>query len=187
MKARVSRFLGQMHSPNVPICSQKTPEVVRNKAQDVTESALAVLDLVIEELIWLRKCGQVLGLSLGGKSGDQEVFELKRGKVAQSRMEALRVVKSLDIIKEHGLGMLEVKGCLVMEALGFQGSPKAFHRGIVVTAASVTHTGQDLMRVEQLTEGACGILHTAIRVMNLGAKGPELYRTLKGLGYKAGS
>jgi hypothetical protein len=79
-----------------------------------------------------RKSGQVNSLSLGWLLGEQEVFELKWRAVAQSGVKALGVVKGLDIIKEHGLSVLEVKRDLMSKTLGFECGPEAFHSGIVV-------------------------------------------------------
>ena len=42
----------------------------------------------------------------------------------------------------------------MVEALGFERGPEAFHRRIIVTTALATRTGEDLMGVEQLAEGA---------------------------------
>ena len=67
----------------------------------------------------------------------------------------------------------------MVEALGFEGGPEAFHGGVIVATALATHTGQDLMGVQQLTKGAGSILHAPVGVMNLGTEGPKLERSLK--------
>jgi len=86
--------------------------------------------------------------------GEEEVFEFERREITQSRMKPLRIVEGLDVVKEQGLSVLEVKRDLVAEALGFECGPEAFDGGIIVTTARATHTGNNVMGVEQLTEGA---------------------------------
>ena len=57
-------------------------------------------------LMWLRKCGQVVGLSSIGWLGEEAVFEFEWREVAQSRMEAQRIIEGLDVVKEQGLSVL---------------------------------------------------------------------------------
>jgi hypothetical protein len=109
------------------------------------------------------------------------VFEFDRRKVAEGRTESYRVVKGLDVIKEGGLGLLEVQGDLVVEALSLEGGPEALHGGIIVTASLPAHAGADLAGVQQLAEGTGGVLNSSIRMMNLGSDVPEFAGTLESL------
>ena len=81
------------------------------------------------------------------------VFVFDWGEVAEGRMESYRVVKGLDVVKEGGLGLLEVKGDLVVEALSLEGGPEALHGSVIVTASLPAHAGADLAGVQQLAEG----------------------------------
>jgi hypothetical protein len=96
-------------------------------------------------------------------------------------MEPNGVIKRLNVIKEHGLSMLEVERDLVVEALGFKGSPEAFHHSVIITASLPAHAGDDLVEVQKLTEGARGILDSAIRMMEYGTHRPEFNCTLESL------
>jgi hypothetical protein len=112
---------------------------------------------------------------------EETVFEFEGREVAQSRMKALRIVEGLDVVKEQGLSVLEVERELMVEALGFKGSPEALDSSIVVTTASSAHTGKDLMGVQQLAEGTGSILDPAIGVMDSGTDRPKFNRALEGV------
>jgi hypothetical protein len=60
-----------------------------------------------------------------------------------------------------------------VEALGLEGGPEALHGGVIVTASLPAHAGTDLAGVQELAEGTGGVLHSAIRMMNLGSELPE--------------
>jgi len=109
---------------------------------------------VLKRLIWLRKCGQLLVYCWSFGWGKQGVFKFDWGEITQRGMEPRGVVKGLNVIKEHGLSMLEVERDLVVEALGFKGRPEAFHDGVIVTASLSAHAGKDLVEVQKLSEGA---------------------------------
>jgi hypothetical protein len=68
-----------------------------------------------------------------------------------------------------------------VEALGFKGSPEAFHGGVIITASLPAHAGGDLVEVQKLAEGVGGILDSAIRMMECGTHRPEFNRTLESL------
>ena len=112
------------------------------------------LMLPLLKVIWLRKCGQVLVYDWSFGWGKQGVFKFDWGEITQRGMEPRGVVKGLNVIKEHGLSMLEVERDLVVEALGFKGRPEAFHYGVIVTASLPAHAGKDLVEVQKLSEGA---------------------------------
>ena len=65
-----------------------------------------------------------------------------------------------------------------MEALNLEGGPEALHGGVIVTASLPAHAGADLAGVQELAEGTGGVLHSAIRMMNLGSEVPEFAGTL---------
>ena len=68
-----------------------------------------------------------------------------------------------------------------MEALSLEGGPEALHGGVLVTASLPAHAGADLAGVQELAEGTRGVLHSAIRMMNLGNEVPEFAGTLESL------
>jgi hypothetical protein len=82
------------------------------------------------------------------------VFKFDWGAITQRRMESDRVVKGLNVVKEDGLSLLEVQRDPIEEALGFKGSPEAFHSGVVKTASLSAYAGGELVEVKKLTERA---------------------------------
>lgn len=101
------------------------------------------------------------------------VFKFDWREVTEGRMESSRVIEGLDVIKEHGLSLLEVAWDLAMEALGFEGGPKAFHRGVIITASLAAHAWGDLVGEQKLAKSTGGILDSAIRMMELWTGRPE--------------
>jgi hypothetical protein len=113
--------------------------------------------------------------------GKTKSFQIRWGEITQRGTKPNGVVKGLDVIKEHGLSMLEVGGFLVVEALGLKGGREAFHHGVIITASLPAHAGDDVVEVQKLTEGALGILDSAIRMMDSRRHRPEFNRTLESL------
>ena len=69
----------------------------------------------------------------------------------------------------------------MVEALGFKSGPETFDSRIVIATARPAHTGQDLMRVEQLAEGTRSVLDPAIGVMDFGTDRPKFDGAFKGV------
>jgi len=107
------------------------------------------------------------------------VFKLDWREVVEGRMESYRVVECFDVIKEHGLSLLQVAWDLALEALGFEGGPEAFHGGVIVTAGLTAHAWGDLAGEQELAKGTGGILDSAIRMMELWTARPEFKRPLE--------
>jgi hypothetical protein len=92
----------------------------------------------------------IFGCLIGGKQGG---FKLDWGEVTEGRMESGRIIKGLDVIKEHGLSALKIDWDLVVEALGFESGPETFHRSVIVTTSLSAHAGGDLVGEQELAEG----------------------------------
>jgi len=107
------------------------------------------------------------------------VFKFDWREVTEGRMESNRVIEGLNVIKEHGLSVLKVAWDLALEALGFEGSPEAFHGGVIITASLAAHAWGDLVREQELAKGTGRVLDSAVRMMELWSARPEFKRPLE--------
>ena len=76
-------------------------------------------------------------------------------------MTSTPIVKALNVRKDATSSLLTSgpeKLSVVRSEFGFQGAPSTLHDGIIITAGSATHTGDDDVRIEQLTIVSTGIL-----------------------------
>lgn len=81
-------------------------------------------------------------------------------------MEAVLVVKVIDILADGGAGLWEVGEGRAVDQFGFEGAPEGFHGGVVVAVAAGVHAGEDLPGLEQGAEGAAGVLFSLIGMMD---------------------
>lgn len=80
-------------------------------------------------------------------------------------METHGVVEGFDVVEDHEMSLGSCGWDGGAEALGFQGSPKGLHGGVIVAVALAAHALGDLAKAEALAEGGAGILAAAVAVV----------------------
>lgn len=111
---------------------------------------------------------------------DTLILELLRGQVAQRRVEPTPVV---DVVDEAGKVVRHIGEGLVghgIDGLDLQRLHEAFGLGIVVGVAAPSHRADQAMRIEDFAIGFCGVLRSAIGVVDAaGRRFPGLDRGLQ--------
>ena len=75
------------------------------------------------------------------------------------------IIETHYVGKDVGLCLLAGLVILEVDMFTFEGAKETFHRGIVITVASATHTDLDLVVDEKSLVSIAGILATSIRMM----------------------
>jgi hypothetical protein len=105
-----------------------------------------------------------------------EALKLLRGQVAESRMQTLTIVPTLDELEDgyprRGAGRDRLGG-----TLGFEGGKEALHHGIIVTIGGTAHADGDTMISQQVLVVEAGIVAAAVRVMQQWVKRSRLRLT----------
>ena len=79
-------------------------------------------------------------------------------------MPPIRVVEKLDVVENVRACVVSGLVDLSLDALGLQQREEALGHGVVVTVASSTHAGFQVVVVEKLAPIAAGVLDALIRV-----------------------
>jgi hypothetical protein len=87
-------------------------------------------------------------------------------------VEPLSIIKDFNVVKEGGLCLEVVGEILVLDQFGFERAPEGFPGGIVVAVAGGAPAQDDLPAMQQLLEGAAGILESSIRMVEEPGGGP---------------
>ena len=69
------------------------------------------------------------------------LFEVHRGLIIQSAVEPFWIIKSFDVIKDHGSGLLVVVREAVAKAFRFECGKERFGQSVVITVAFAAHAG----------------------------------------------
>ena len=77
-------------------------------------------------------------------------------------MGALAIIEHFDVIEDLRLGLGVRLKARAIDQFQFEGGPKAFHGGVVVTIASAAHGGDQAGLAERSAIIAAGVLDTAI-------------------------
>jgi len=89
-------------------------------------------------------------------------------------VEAGGVVEGFDVIEDASLGVSGGGDGEVMKTLGFERGEEAFESGVIVGIGGAAHTGDEAVRVKELTVLSAGILAAAITVMKQAWSGATL-------------
>ena len=99
---------------------------------------------------------------------EERALEVERRLVVESRMESGSVIECCHIVEGQELEFCG-RGCrAVLEAIGFEGGPKGFHEGVVITVAFAAHALSDTAERQLAAELEARVLHAAVRMVNEG-------------------
>src|SRR4051795_596088 len=91
---------------------------------------------------------------------------LGRGSVAQGRVQALPIVKHLDVLEHRGPRLRAGAEPGLMNALRLERGEEALHGRIVQAIAASAHRGLDAMSLQHRPIRPSGVLHAAVAMMN---------------------
>ena len=86
-------------------------------------------------------------------------------------MQTFGVIKSGDVIKDHGDGGGAGGRDVNAEGLGFERGPKRFHGGVVIAVAFAAHAGDGVAQAQIFAVRLAGILTAAIGVNDEAVQG----------------
>src|SRR5687768_14992191 len=89
-------------------------------------------------------------------------FKLIWVEIAQCRVPTTAIVKAFYEKKNVGARRDSSQVDFVMDELGFEGCPKAFYDGVIITVPCATHTGLDLIGRLPCLVGETGVLAPSI-------------------------
>ena len=79
-------------------------------------------------------------------------------------MKALGIIETFDVIEDGGAGLLVGGKCPAIDQFPFEGTPEAFHGGVVVAITRAAHGGDQACPCEGVAIIGGGILDPAIGV-----------------------